>query len=73
MSVYVDYLIEALQYKDRTHRQAVCLPLELSKRGGVVGHVSKHQPLLIVIFTQNLVVTKIKPVSHTEPIIITNI
>lgn len=43
------------------------LPSYVRQAGGVVGHVSEHQPLLVVVFTQDLVLTQVKPVSNTEP------
>lgn len=43
------------------------VPLELRDAGRVVRHVGEHQPLLVVVLAQDLVLAQVEPVSDAEP------
>jgi hypothetical protein len=43
------------------------LSLEVRDTGRVVGHVGEDESLLIVVFTQDLVLAQVEAIAHTEP------
>lgn len=57
---------EKLTY--RRWRQVRSLSLEMRKWRRIVRHIGEHQPLLIVIFTENLILTQVETITHAEPV-----
>lgn len=43
------------------------LPADVREPAGVGGHAREHQPLLVVVLAQYLVVTQIESVAYAEP------
>jgi hypothetical protein len=67
---WLRYLAAALKGEVRgraAYRGRRQVSLDVSDAGRVVRHIGEDESLLIVVFTQDLVLAQVKAIAHTEP------